>query len=1351
MASLLEQRRKSLNRIYKSRGGTGISNKSSSTSSSVFDPKKQIENYTTRLENIGQSKEDATDNRNWLEKTLNLKKDQNVLFDIFELINRPQQALFGGIASAQEDGDFWEGAKEGITGEKETSGGELLRNAGMSGSGEFNLFDKDTWKEASPSDFLGFALDIFADPMDIPLVPVSAATKGAKAVDTAADAAKSIGTAADVAQQGKRLASANEMLFRGAGKALKGTGKLADKGLEKVLGKIDNTQINRVNKLAQQTGQTADDIFRKVGKSDLLGDYQALKKGIRGSIDNNKVLGGLTGQARRSANSVETADALANARLNQLEALTKNTANKVGMDSNELSRHLTNIIESEQDTTIDGVNWLNKLGKDSNTFEGTEESVAQIKELIEDKAPSIKFKQSSTPTKLVIDTKKSKFLTDFKNNKEVREAISKMNLEKSLGYTDEQLKYLDDTRKLFADNKELTKLLNEHRKAYGDVANLYKDYAGVDLDFARKKGYVRRAQGDLQKEASDALKSDITGNIRGKGLVNEKAFGSREYDVGLVANREKEAARQAQLAGEIGEDGETSLGKIQKQIQSKEKKLYANRKAELEGAKQSITESLEKAKSFDINVTKAGKKEGQIRESIANNRNNLVQTQERLNKSTIKRLEDIKDNALTNRFSKHSQQVSEYTKEYNNIIERMSVKDIPEAEMRKLTSQSTKLEKKIQDLNLRMDADLARVNGYVDKKTLTQIAQTNNALKKAESLGGKGNKLTEELNKNLANQNLLKQSNQATIDGLEKRLKDINLQLGALDPARDADTLKEIEKLQNKLSILQSNEGKELFNLNFHAGMRDFIDTATQYSKGAKVYNDAVLYGTFKNPDYVKILEEGAEVPRGFVKVDGSTLQKQFESVKNLLPDTSDTLQELGKEWADKKLLLDRDLANLINVGRQSKEQANALVKVIDGFNNMFKKYKILTPGFQMRNIAGNATNMVLSGVPAGKIPEYYAKAGMLLNDSKGLLDKVASGAKLTAKEADNWKILQQFYEGGFQKAGTKLQDLEHLREIVSNKKGPLNKLAKINANMNEKMDMVNRLSLLMYANDNPKYIQKLGKSNAIEAVKYALMDPSNMSDFERNVMKRIVPFYTFTKQNLLFQATNMMKNTPKYNRLIKTINKTYGSLSDNEYNQYQKEAMQIPIGKDGNGNTIFLKTNLPLSDLGEWMSDPLRRSLSSTSPLIKTPVEMVTGQNIFSGQDAYYNTGNDLYKSITGKDMSTKGKDWAGKAEQLLAGLGVDTISTNLVKKVAAGMKAYNGDMDSQAMWAEIFRSILQNTNQDKIDQSRAYEEMEQLQQYIKGLKNQGIDVPTIREINAANKSKLNRAKRRRNSVFAR
>ena len=54
------------------------------------------------------------------------------------------------------------------------------------------------------------------------------------------------------------------------------------------------------------------------------------------------------------------------------------------------------------------------LGKDNNVFEGTEDSVSALRNFIQENAPSIKFKQSSTPTRLVIDTEKSKYLEDFK-------------------------------------------------------------------------------------------------------------------------------------------------------------------------------------------------------------------------------------------------------------------------------------------------------------------------------------------------------------------------------------------------------------------------------------------------------------------------------------------------------------------------------------------------------------------------------------------------------------------------------------------------------------------------------------------------------------------------------------------------------------------------------------------------------------------------------------------------------------------------------------------------------------------------------------------------------------------------
>ena len=74
-----------------------------------------------------------------------------------------------------------------------------------------------------------------------------------------------------------------------------------------------------------------------------------------------------------------------------------------------------------------------------------------------------------------------------------------------------------------------------------------------------------------------------------------------------------------------------------------------------------------------------------------------------------------------------------------------------------------------------------------------------------------------------------------------------------------------------------------------------------------------------------------------------------------------------------------------------------------------------------------------------------------------------------------------------------------------------------------------------------------------------------------------------------------------------------------------------------------------------------------------------------------------------------------------------------------------YNGDASQSELWSEIFRSILQNTNQEKVENSKLYEELEAYQNAIKELKNQGIDVPTINEMNKANNIKLNNLKRKR------
>ena len=61
----------------------GAANRSAAPKTQEELLENQLSNYRTRLSSIGKDPEELTDDRNFLEKFLNLEKDQNVLFDIF--------------------------------------------------------------------------------------------------------------------------------------------------------------------------------------------------------------------------------------------------------------------------------------------------------------------------------------------------------------------------------------------------------------------------------------------------------------------------------------------------------------------------------------------------------------------------------------------------------------------------------------------------------------------------------------------------------------------------------------------------------------------------------------------------------------------------------------------------------------------------------------------------------------------------------------------------------------------------------------------------------------------------------------------------------------------------------------------------------------------------------------------------------------------------------------------------------------------------------------------------------------------------------------------------------------------
>mgnify|MGYP003301299279 CR=1 FL=1 len=237
--------------------------------------------------------------------------------------------------------------------------------------------------------------------------------------------------------------------------------------------------------------------------------------------------------------------------------------------------------------------------------------------------------------------------------------------------------------------------------------------------------------------------------------------------------------------------------------------------------------------------------------------------------------------------------------------------------------------------------------------------------------------------------------------------------------------------------------------------------------------------------------------------------------------------------------------------------------------------------------------------------------------------------SQLSDKERKIFERLQMFENSVSLLDDAALAEKYDIGEIASKLKGETNKekaqyILGTMARLNGAEDRVFKYALFLKGMDDPSFLANLGidatgdisKASA-EAVSKVLFDPRDLTDFENKVMKRLVPFYTFTKKNLAFQITNLGKNGSRYNRLMKA----YNSLtSDEDYDNaadYLKENMYIPIPSiDEDGNYKFIRAQLPFGDLVSTVDDPWGTLANSSTPLFKVPYELATGIDTFTGRE---------------------------------------------------------------------------------------------------------------------------------------
>ena len=479
---------------------------------------------------------------------------------------------------------------------------------------------------------------------------------------------------------------------------------------------------------------------------------------------------------------------------------------------------------------------------------------------------------------------------------------------------------------------------------------------------------------------------------------------------------------------------------------------------------------------------------------------------------------------------------------------------------------------------------------------------------------------------------------------------------------------------------------------------------------------------------------QGGKASHGFVRFEGTPK----DTVVNLMisvgkkSGNSELVEQANKLKEITDLAIDPTVLNLINVSANT-TQKSEFSKLYTKMMNFFKGNATASVTNQVNNLTGNMTNMYLSGMSAKDIAEYSTKAQKYISDYENIIKKgVTDIASLTDEELEVYNAIKGFQENVnlldsasmLAKYGT--EDL-----VKGGKKGPYGKYVEFFSELNAKEDRLFKFATYLKAKDDPKFLRNLGidtvddlgralskEQQAGMAVGKVLFDPTDLTAFEQNTMKNIIPFYNYAKKNLAFQISSMGDNLQRYNRLMKgydSLTRGYGEDYDN-MKDYIKDNMYIPIPSiDKDGNYTFIKAQLPMADLIDFTNDPLSALINKSNPFAKGLFEAATNVDTFTGADIESKEGekaddlsilekisNDL--GLGDKLLPTKKQQ---KLIENLTGLGTQT------RQLEKAFSAFDTGNPLDALTNQV--TVTGNVDKDKLD--RTYDEVQRLKDLMLSL----------------------------------
>ena len=324
--------------------------------------------------------------------------------------------------------------------------------------------------------------------------------------------------------------------------------------------------------------------------------------------------------------------------------------------------------------------------------------------------------------------------------------------------------------------------------------------------------------------------------------------------------------------------------------------------------------------------------------------------------------------------------------------------------------------------------------------------------------------------------------------------------------------------------------------------------------------------------------------------------------------------------------------------------------KYFDNIQNWWKKYALaLRPAWHTRNAFGNIWNAyIIGGLTDARRYGEAAAIQKAMQTSKGAIvgqsDLIAGkitgktvkkdfevrGTGMTREEIYNEAVRRGVYEAGLYGSDVGQTALRqsnipgHTQWTGINKAFAAGKVVENNARLALFIDSIAKGVRAAGKKGKTKFdadeINKILDDASIN-VRKSLFDYSDLSQFEKTVLKRAAPFYTWTRKNIPAQLRAVLEHpdrAQKANILINGLQRDTGTINEEDIDRWVKD--QFPIflnAKDSEDTYTFVTamSYLPTAELNRVFQDPegiKDLALQMGTPLLKVPLEIFINYDHF-------------------------------------------------------------------------------------------------------------------------------------------